>query len=99
VVHLWDIDSPGGKEAAQGHHILTGHTKPIIQVAFSPTGPFLASCSEEGIICLWDVRTGEGLRILRVDRPYERMDITGVTGLTAGQKDALTALGAVESSS
>jgi len=33
-------------------------------------------------IKLWDVQTGECLKTLRPDRPYERMNITGVTGLT-----------------
>jgi hypothetical protein len=30
------------------------------------------------------------------DRPYERLDITGVKGLTDGQKLALKTMGAVE---
>jgi hypothetical protein len=34
--------------------------------------------------------------MLRPDRPYERMDITGLTGVTAAQRAALLALGAVE---
>jgi hypothetical protein len=32
---------------------------------------------------------------LRADRPYEGMNITGTTGLTAAQKQALKALGAI----
>jgi hypothetical protein len=36
------------------------------------------------------------LRRLQADRPYEGMDITGVTGLTAAEKASLKALGAVE---
>jgi WD40 repeat protein/DNA-binding XRE family transcriptional regulator len=35
-------------------------------------------------------------RTLRADRRYERMDITGLTGLTEAQRAALLALGAVE---
>ena len=97
MVYLWDIDSPGGKEVNQSHHILKGHTKPVLQVAFSPKEAILASCSEGGSIRLWDVKQGKELKRLRIDRPYERMDITGVTGLTAAQKDSLKALGAVDS--
>jgi hypothetical protein len=44
---------------------------------------------------LWDVETGECLDILRSDRPYERMIITGARELTAVQTTALKALGAV----
>jgi hypothetical protein len=36
------------------------------------------------------------LRTLRPDRLYERLDITGLTGVTAAQRAALLALGAVE---
>jgi transcriptional regulator with XRE-family HTH domain len=39
---------------------------------------------------------GECLQTLRADRPYERMNITGATGLTEAQKASLRALGAVE---
>jgi hypothetical protein len=34
--------------------------------------------------------------LTRPDRPYERLNITGATGLTEAQKAALKALGAVE---
>ena len=34
---------------------------------------------------------------LRRDRPYERLDITGIQGLTQAQKVSLRALGAIES--
>jgi hypothetical protein len=33
---------------------------------------------------------------LRAERPYERMDISGVKGLTEAQKVSLRALGAIE---
>jgi hypothetical protein len=36
------------------------------------------------------------LKTLRIDRPYEGMNITGVTGLTDAQKSTLKALGAVD---
>ncbi|HIK39655.1 MAG TPA: hypothetical protein IGS51_03660, partial [Thermoleptolyngbya sp. M55_K2018_002] len=45
---------------------------------------------------LWDAKTGECVQVLRSDRPYEGMDITGVAGLTEPQKSALIALGAVD---
>jgi hypothetical protein len=36
------------------------------------------------------------LKTLRSDRPYEGMNITGVTGITDAQKATLKALGAIE---
>jgi len=68
----------------------------VWSVAFSPDGCTLASGSQDETIKLWDVQTGECLKTLRPDRPYERMNITGVTGLTEAQKATLRALGAVE---
>ena len=47
---------------------------------------------------LYDLGSGEGLRTLRSERPYERLDITGLKGLTEAQKATLWALGAIEQS-
>ena len=67
-----------------------------MSVAFSPDGQYLASGSHDQTIKLWDITTGRCLRTLRAKRPYEGMNITGVTGLTASQKAALKALGGTE---
>jgi hypothetical protein len=44
---------------------------------------------------IWDVETGRLLRTLRHDRPYERMDITGVGSIIEAQSITLLALGGV----
>jgi hypothetical protein len=36
------------------------------------------------------------VRTLRAERCYERLDITGLTGITGAQRQALLTLGAVE---
>ena len=56
----------------------------------------MVSGCEDGTVRLWDVSSGECLRILRSDRRYERADIAGLTGVTAAQRAALVALGAVD---
>jgi len=56
----------------------------------------LASGSFDGALRLWDTRSGVCLRSMRTDRRYERLDITGVRGVTDAQIAALLALGAVE---
>ena len=90
TVRLWDVD------AGQNLKVLQGHTNRVLSVAFSPDGNILASSSDDGTIMFWDVLTSESLKTLRVVRPYEQMNITGVKGLTEAQKATLKALGAVE---
>ena len=92
TVHLWDIAS------GQVLQILQGHTDWVRSICFSPDGQTLASGSTDGTIKLWDLQTGKCLKTFRADRPYERMNIAGVIGLTTAQKATLKALGAVENS-
>ena len=77
---------------------LTGHDRWIMDVQLSPDGKTLASGSSDETIRLWDVNSGQCLTVLRPDRPYEGMNITGVTGLTNAQKETLRMLGAIDHS-
>jgi len=90
TVRLWDI------RTGECLKILQGHTSRINSVAFNSEDKIIAACSRDGTIILWDVETGECLKILKSDRPYEHMNIKGVTGLTEAEKATLKALGAVE---
>jgi WD40 repeat protein len=88
TVRLWDA------ETGQCLKILTGHTNEIWSVNFHPQAPILVSGSADATIKLWDIQTGECLATWESDRPYAGMDISGATGLTDAQQDALRALGA-----
>jgi WD40 repeat protein len=90
VIRLWDV--AGGQIIRP----LRGHTDRVWSVCFSPDGQTLASGSDDGTVKFWDVQTGEWLSTRRPDRPYERLKISGVTGLTPAQLAALKELGAVD---
>lgn len=69
----------------------------VTPIAFSSDSQVLLSGGGyDSTINLWNIETGECLMTLKVARPYEGMNITGVTGLTRVQKSALIDLGAVE---
>jgi WD40 repeat protein/DNA-binding XRE family transcriptional regulator len=72
------------------------HLGVIQSLKRSPDGQKLASCGDDGALMLWDLGNGEHLRTLRRDRPYERLNISEVKGLTEAQRASLRALGAIE---
>jgi WD40 repeat protein len=95
TIQVWDVATRGCL------HTLTGHTNVVSAVVFhaDPLADCrytLVSASYDETIRYWQLTTGECFKILRPDRLYEGMNITGVTGLTDGQKVTLKALGAVE---
>lgn len=90
TIRLWEVST------GQVVSVLRGHTNWVRSVAFSTDGLILASCGHDGTIKLWDLQKTESLKTLRSDRPYERMNITGASGLTETQKASLIALGAIE---
>ncbi len=87
----WDVES------GTYVRVRRAHQGTIRSLRRSPDGSRLASCGDDGAITLWGLESGEMLGTLRRDRPYERLDITGIRGLTEAQKATLRALGAIES--
>ena len=92
MLRWWDVLSGECVRERQAHR------GTIRSLRISPDGRRLASCGDDGAITLWDLHSGEYLRTLRRDRPYERLNIAEIKGLTEAQKATLRALGAIESS-
>ncbi|WP_242717025.1 WD40 domain-containing protein [Microcoleus vaginatus] len=90
TVRLWNI------RTGECLKVLQYHTSTINSLTFNYDGKLIATGSRDGTIMIWDIETGECLKILKSDRPYENMNIAGVTGLTEVEKATLKALGAVE---
>jgi WD40 repeat protein len=91
TVRLWDVK--------------TGHCLKVIPcpsgygwvpINLSPDGQLMGS-SQNRIITLWKIDQEQYVQTLKIDRLYEGMNITGITGLTDAQKITLKALGAIES--
>ncbi len=89
-VRFWELDTQQQRWAGYEH------SKRVYSVAFRPDASLVASGSYDGTIKLWDVASGTCVRTLRRERPYEQMNITGVTGLSSAQKVMLRTLGAIE---
>ena len=91
TVRIWDV--------ATGECVrtLTGHTDLVNFVVYHPDPDrrLLASCSHDETIRLWNTETWECLKVLRPQRVYENMNITGATGLSPAQLATLKTLGAI----
>jgi WD40 repeat protein len=90
TVQLWDINT------CQCLKTLQGHTGRVWSVAFNPDSRTLVSGGEDETIRLWDVTTGNCSKTLKTEKPYERMNIKRVTGLTTATIATLKVLGAVD---
>ncbi|BCX06508.1 MAG: hypothetical protein KatS3mg066_0367 [Fischerella sp.] len=90
TIKLWDIST------GECFKTLFGHSAWIWSVAFCSDNLTLVSGSEDETIRLWNVKTGECLKILKAEKPYECLNLTGVSGITEATRATLKALGAVD---
>ena len=92
MLRWWEVQS------GECVRVREAHQGTVQALKRSPDGRILASCGDDGAIRLWDLENGEPLQTLR-DRLYERLNITGIRGLTEAQQASLRALGAFENTS
>lgn len=89
TIRLWDTKTGNCLK------VLTGHQHSIWSVCYSPQLEILFSCGEDETIKLWDIYIGECIQTLIIPKPYQKMNIEGVSGLTSAIKETLQVLGAV----
>jgi WD40 repeat protein len=89
-VRLWSVDS--GDAVATWDE----HNGAVWAADISRDGQWVVSGGLDGIARVWHANSSTSVHAVRPDRPYERMDITGLTGVTAAQRTSLIALGAID---
>ncbi len=87
---IWDVTTDTCRAQFPAHDETLWH------VSLSPDGQALVSASQEGLIRVWHLATGELQGELWVDRPYEGMRIGGAIGLTDSERQLLYSLGATD---
>jgi WD40 repeat protein len=90
TIRIWDT--------AMGKclRILKGHSQGIWSLCYSPHLQTLFSCGQDETIKLWDLQTWKCKATLTMPKPYDGMQITGVSGLSIATQTTLMTLGAAQ---
>jgi len=89
TVRLWNIESGKCKKIFQSHE------GSVLTTAFGEDGTFFSGGSDQ-VIRQWHTSSEKAVRKLCADRPYERMNISEIKGLSPVQIYTLKVLGAIE---
>lgn len=92
VLRRWSI----ANESCEAE--VRAHQGSVWTLAVSNAEDMIATAGDDGTVRLWRISSQNSfvpMKTLRPPRPYEGMNITNATGLTAAQRDALIALGAI----
>ena len=90
TVELWELDTDTCRAT------FTPHAEANWHISTSPDGQAIVCASQNGDINIWSLATGQKQGQLRVDRPYEGMQIGGSQGLTDSERQMLYSLGATD---
>lgn len=96
VITLWEV--AGALSGASPVALLEGHVGKCYSLHFRYDSRLLVSGGEDGSVRVWKICDPQQgvpqIQEFHIERPYERMKITDVTGLTAAQLTSLETLGA-----
>jgi WD40 repeat protein len=97
TIKIWDAYTGEILQTLQGHRggVLSALWRSVVTDDTTHSTPQIISSSLDGTIKIWNLETGTCLKTLRAPRPYEGMDITRLSGLTAAQQNTLRELGAI----
>jgi len=90
AIYLWDVRS------GQLRYAIHTPSSDIRSIVFDRSGQHLISGGLDGMVRVWNAHTGASVTQYDAPRPYEGMNITGVSGITLTQRDTLKLLGAAE---
>ncbi|MBI4781429.1 MAG: hypothetical protein HY785_08885 [Oscillatoriophycideae cyanobacterium NC_groundwater_1537_Pr4_S-0.65um_50_18] len=96
-IKIWDAYTGESLQTLQGHSggVLSVLWRSVVTDDITHSTPQIISSSLDGTIKVWNPETGTCLKTLRAPRPYEGMNITRLSGLTAAQQETLRELGAI----
>jgi WD40 repeat protein/DNA-binding CsgD family transcriptional regulator len=93
-IGLWQFDDI--KQPIDLKQTTITHANWVRSLRFHPTEPWLFSGGQDGYLSCWDVEQLQLVQRARPDRPYERMQIQGLKGLSKTQRQMLEELGAID---
>jgi WD40 repeat protein/DNA-binding CsgD family transcriptional regulator len=93
-IGLWQFDDV--KQPIALKQATIAHENWVRSLRFHPTEPWLFSGGQDGYLSCWDIAQWQLVQQSRPDRPYERMQIQGLKGLSKTQRQMLEELGAID---
>ncbi|BAZ30469.1 WD-40 repeat protein [Cylindrospermum sp. NIES-4074] len=95
IITLWDISDANNSKPTI-IKTLKGHKRAVESIAFSPDGKKLISCSQDQTIKFWEIdgKINTSIHTIELGKPYQGMNISGVSNLDRSQISALEELGA-----
>ena len=94
TIRIWKIDYE--QKTAICEKILNKHTSWVVSLEYSIELQLLYSASADETVKIWNTSNYQYLGELQIDKPYDRMKISGVKGLTDSEKLSMLRLGAEE---